>query len=298
MAKNNIPVYSIDKFKRKPSPFSQFQIEVFDADRHFEVQYPHRHDFFEILFLTKGSGIHIIDFKEYQITEHSLFFLSPGQIHSIEFSKDIEGYIFLFTPEFYLLNKQNKHKLLEFPFFYHLGENQPPIYLKEEIDISFLTDVFKKGCKEITIEDESTPDMITALLDLVLTSSKRLYPLTEHVISTKSGHLLVKKFKQHIEENYQNNFSVSDYANLLNITPSHLTETVKSVTGRTSTDFIYDKITLEIKRLLLYSDLSATEIALELNFNDQSYFTKYFKRQSGYTPKQFRTQSQDSTIST
>jgi AraC family transcriptional activator of pobA len=291
MAKTNIPVYSIDKFKRKPSPFSQFQIELFDADRHFEVQYPHRHDFFEILFLTKGSGIHIIDFKEYEITENSLFFLSPGQIHSIEFSKDIEGYIFLFTPEFYLLNKQNKHKLLEFPFFYHLGENQSPIYLTQEVDITFLTDLFKKGCKEITLEDDNTSEMISALLDLVLLSSKRLYPKTENVSSTKSGHLLVKKFKQHIEENYQNNFSVADYASLLNITPSHLTETVKSLTGRTSGNFINDKIILEIKRLLLFSDLSATEIALELNFNDQSYFTKYFKKHTGVTPKQFRANS-------
>lgn len=291
MSKKNIPVYSIDKFKRKPSPFSQFQIEPFDADRHFEVQYPHRHDFFEILFLTKGSGIHIIDFKEYQIAENSIFFLSPGQIHSIEFSKDIEGYIFLFTPEFYLLNKQNKHKLLEFPFFYHLGENQPPIYLDKEIDIVFLTDLFKKGCEEIRIGDENTPEMISSLLDLLLTSSKRLYPSTEKVISSKPGHLLVKKFKQYIEENYHNNFSVADYANLLNITPSHLTETVKAVTGRTSTDFINDKITLEIKRLLLFSDLSATEIATQLNFNDQSYFTKYFKKHTGLTPKQFRTQN-------
>ncbi len=295
MSKKSIPVYSIDKFKRSPSPFSQFQIEVFDADRHFEVQYPHRHDFFEILFLTKGSGIHIIDFKEYQITENSIFFLSPGQIHSIEFSKDIEGYIFLFTPEFYLLNKQNKHKLLEFPFFYHLGESQPPIYLKGEVDISFLTDLFKKGCKEIKLADDNTPEMISALLDLVLTSSKRLYPTTGNVISTKSGHLLVKKFKQLIEENYQNNLSVSQYANQLHITASHLTETVKSVTGRTSTDFINDKITLEIKRLLLYSDLSATEIALQLNFNDQSYFTKYFKKHTGDTPKQFRNKSIKST---
>lgn len=291
MSKTNIPVYSIDKFKRKPSPFSQFQIEVFDADRHFEVQYPHRHDFFEILFLTKGSGIHIIDFKEYEISANSIFFLSPGQIHSIEFSKDIEGYIFLFTPEFYLLNKQNKNKLLEFPFFYHLEENQPPIYLKEQSDIDFFTDLFKKGSIEISLEHDETPEIVSALLDLVLLTSKRLYPSQEKVISQKKGHLLVKKFKQLIEENYHSNFSVADYAELLHITPNHLTETVKSVTGRTSTDFINDKSILEIKRLLLFSDLSATEVALQLNFNDQSYFTKYFKKHTGLTPKQFRTQT-------
>jgi len=286
----NIPVYSIDKFKRKPSPYAHFQVEVFDADRHFEVQYPHRHDFFEILFLTKGTGIHIIDFKEYEIKANAIFFLSPGQIHTIEFSQDVEGYIFLFTPEFYLINKANKNKLLEFPFFYHLSEEQPPIYLNEHNDISFFKEIFKRGIDEIAQESEDTPEIVSAYLDLILLHSKKLYPQQETLILQKSGHLLVKRFKILIEEHYQENLTVSNYADILNITANHLTETVKSVTGRTSTDLIKDKTILEIKRLLIFTDYTATQIAQLFNFKDQSYFTKYFKKSTGLTPVQFREQ--------
>lgn len=63
---------------------------------------------------------------------------------------------------------------------------------------------------------------------------------------------------------------------------------VKAITGRTSTDLVNEKKVLEIKRLLMFTDLSVTEISEELNFSDQSYFAKYFKKIVGLSPKQYR----------
>lgn len=293
--KENIPVYSIDKFKSKPNSYEHFQVEVFDATRHFDVAYPHRHDFFEVLFLTKGTGRHIIDFQEYDIKANSIFFLSPGQIHTVDVSKDIEGFIFLFTSEFYLLNKQNKNKLLELPFFYSLSNETPPIYLEQSEDIRLLTDLFARGSQEINMEDEDTPEIISALLDLILLSCNRLYnaPMLSH--DTPVAKLLVKRFKQLLEENYQNNLSVAEYASLLAVTASHLTDTIKRVAGKTSSDLINDKVILESKRLLIYTAMSATEIADYLGFKDQSYFTRYFRKLTGHTPVDYRKQSGKST---
>ena len=107
--KTGIPVYSLDKFKSKNDKSNLFQVELFDANRHFKVSYPHRHDFYEILYLSQGSGVHIIDSNRYAIKPPCVFFLSPGQAHKLELSHDIEGYIFIFTAEFYLLNQKNKN---------------------------------------------------------------------------------------------------------------------------------------------------------------------------------------------
>ncbi|MDR1761986.1 MAG: AraC family ligand binding domain-containing protein, partial [Bacteroidales bacterium] len=74
----SIPVYSLQNFSKEQLN-RQFQVETFDANRHFAVEYPHRHDFFEILFLSKGSGRHIIDSNVYEVKPPCVFFLSPGQ---------------------------------------------------------------------------------------------------------------------------------------------------------------------------------------------------------------------------
>ncbi len=132
--KTQIPVYSLDKFKSKNDKRNLYQVELFDANRHFQVSYPHKHDFYEILYLSKGSGYHIIDSNKYEIRPPCIFFLSPGQAHKVELSDDIDGYIFIFTSEFYLLNQKNKNRLLEFPFFFSVEQINPPIYLRNNED--------------------------------------------------------------------------------------------------------------------------------------------------------------------
>lgn len=292
--KKEIPTYSIDRFKGTLNQGKPYQIEVFDANRHFEVQYPHRHDFFEVLFLTQGSGYHIIDNNKYEIKPPCIFFLSPGQAHKLELSKDVTGYIFLFTAEFYLLHKSNKNKLLELPFFFNIKQENAPLFIGEEDNLAFFTYLFERGCK-LMQEPEDRYDIINALLDLILNTCHKLYPKELKNVEKGRGHILVKRFRQLIEEKYQENPNIQQYADWLNVTPNHLTQTVKAILGKTSIDLIKDRNVLEIKRLLLYTDLTATEIAHQLNYNDQSYFTKFFKKTTGYTPNEFRKKSLKNT---
>lgn len=283
----SVPLYGIEIFSRKKGK-RQYEVEVFDSNRHFEVHYPHRHDFFEILFLTNGSGTHTIDFRDYKIKPNSIFFLSPGQIHSISLSKDIYGYIFLFSPEFFLMNKSDKNKIFEFPFFYNTSDENPPLELKDEKEINFLKALFVKGCDESTINTDESEALVYSLLDLILACCKKLYPQNSLNQGMKKGRFMVKKFKQLIEEQYKENFSVKDYADKLFVTPNHLNETVKSIMGRTASDLIDEKMVIEIKKLLLHTDLTASEVAYTLNFSDQSYFSKFFKKRTGHTPGEFR----------
>lgn len=284
-----IPVYSLHNFSSSGSVTKQFQVEVFDANRHFSVKYPHRHDFFEVLYLSKGSGFHVIDGNKYDIKPPCVFFMSPGQAHKIEFSSDIEGYIFIFTAEFYLINQSNQNRLIEFPFFFTIRQDNRPLMLDSFNDVLFIENLFKKGIDEMGKGVEYSIDLLRSVLDLILTSCAVLYKTDENQLTKGKGHIVVKKFFQLVEENYQNNLSVTEYADNLAITPNHLTQTVNQLTGKTSSQIIKSKQVLEIKRLLVHTNLSVTEIANRLNFSDQSYFTKFFKRESGISPLQYRT---------
>ena len=286
---NQIPVYSIDKFNLKSEKTIQFQVELFDKNRDFKVTYPHRHDdFYEILFLTQGKGVHTIDFQNYVIKPYTIFFLSPGQIHELSLSDDVQGYIFLFTSSFYHFNKTEPYKLFELPFFYNLAQETPPLCLDNEAERQVFIEYFKKAIIENQLKLTDNEEVIRALLDLILIQSKRIYPVGMMDEHAYKGRILVKRFKQLIEEKCQENLSVKQYADLLTITPNHLSETVKSVTGRTSTDLINDRMILEIKRLLTHTDMGVSEIAYHLNFADQSYFSKYFKKLTDVTPLSFR----------
>lgn len=285
----SIPVYSIDKFNAKTEKTIQFQIEPFDIHRNFKVTYPHRHDdFYEILFITQGQGIYTIDMQDYVIKPFTIFFVSPGQIHELELSEDVQGYIFLFTSSFYHFNKTDPYKLFELPFFYNLAQETPPLCLETASEKQNFIELFSKAMIENQQKMVDNEEVIRALLDLILIQSKRIYPVNITEEPTNKGRILVKRFKQLIEEKCQENLSVKEYAELLKITANHLSETVKSVTGRTSTDLINDRMIMEIKRLLTHTDLGVSEIAYQLNFSDQSYFSKYFKKLTNQTPVEFR----------
>jgi AraC family transcriptional regulator, transcriptional activator of pobA len=284
----HLPVYSLDTFSSKERKSRQLQVEVFDAHRHFSVKYPHRHDFFEVLYLMRGSGFHVIDGNRYDIKPPCVFFMSPGQAHKIEYSHDIEGYLFIFTADFYLANRSNQNSLIEFPFFYNLKQENPPLHLQTESDILFLQELFKRSISELDNNETNKLDLLRSLLDLILMTCSSRYTTLENIDKKGRGHILVKQFYHLVEENNLKNLSLKEYADRLAVTPNHLTQIVKSLTGKTSSQIIKAKQILEIKRLLVHTNLSVAEIAHQLNFEDQSYFTKFFKRESGYLPLQYR----------
>jgi AraC-like DNA-binding protein/quercetin dioxygenase-like cupin family protein len=283
-----LPIYSLQSFSSPERNTQQFQVEIFDANRHFSVKYPHRHDFFEVLYLLKGSGYHVIDGNQYEIKPPCVFFMSPGQAHKLELSLDIDGFIFIFTADFYQLNRSNQNSLIEFPFFYTIHQDNPPLLLSSENDIRFLELLFRQSIHEINQSGESSPEMLRSILDLILTTCAARYLVHEKPVNKGKAQIIVKRFYHLIEENFQKNLLLSDYARLIGVTPNHLTQTVRQLTGKSSSQVIKAKQLLEIKRLLFHTNLTVSEIANLLHFEDQSYFTKFFKRETGSTPLQYR----------
>jgi len=163
--------------------------------------------------------------------------------------------------------------------------------LENENDIRFLESLFRQSIAETRQAGDYTLEMLRSILDLILTTCGARYRVTANMLNKGKGQMLVKRFFHLLEENHHKNLSLSDYSGMIGVTPNHLTQTVKLLTGKTSSQIIKAKQLMEIKRLLVHTNLSVSEIANQLNFEDQSYFTKFFKRETGTTPIQYRAET-------
>ena len=104
----------------------------------------------------------------------------------------------------------------------------------------------------------------------------------------ESGNAIFKQFRELVEENYATWHSASQYADKLNITPDHLNRTIKSCIGKTTKEYIHARLSIAAKRMLYFSDLSNKEVGYKLGFSEPSNFSAFFKKNTGYSPNEFK----------
>jgi AraC family transcriptional activator of pobA len=249
------------------------------------IKFPHKHNFYEILWITKGRSKQNIDFKEYEISKDTLFFISPGQLHLFEKWENIEGFVVLFTEQFFLQIFQNKNILFELSYLDNLHEN-PFLKLKEE-DINTIQPVIDLLCGECNSIEQST-ETVQALLLILLRRIQKLFSLQSNQKSNKHQIVIFKQFKNLVELYFAKNIPISQYASLLNISAHQLNSFVKATCGKTTTEIIKERVVLEAQQLMHFSELSVSQIADQLGFEDSSYFARYFKKHIGLSPQEFR----------
>lgn len=285
---NSISVLHIDLFQGKnPSDFYFNTMKEHLIVGHQHIEKPHRHNFYAAVLFTKGSGIHEIDFQRYDVSEGSLFFLSPGQIHSWELSEDIDGYIFFCSQEFYEMHYVNQ-KLRNFPFF---GSVSFP--RKLQLDASELKKnihLFQELGREHQSDNLMKNGLILSLMSQIFINSTRLFSKNFDPLSSSAGLSYFKHyqdFESLIELHFTEHKSIAYYASLLGISPKHLNRTVRAVVQKTATEVITERVVLEAKRMLMYLDENLVDIAFRLGYEEYSYFVRVFRKNSGMTPTQF-----------
>ena len=228
----------------------------------------------------KGKSLRHINQYTYETQEHSIQLIVPGVIYSFEnLSDDSESLMIFFEYEFlYSLNEA----LLE--FFSREFEAQD---LNQEVFMKVL-ELFKLLNLEYKNKKLDYADYSKALLLQILYLLKRekSSPLIEK-IDTRSQQIS-KQFLALIEENFQKKKSVQEYANILEITPKHLSETIKENLNVSALFLIHSRIIKEIQYQLAYTSLSIKEISSSLYFANSSDFGRFFKRYKELTPKLYR----------
>ncbi|MGH1516148.1 AraC family transcriptional regulator [Chryseobacterium sp. JK1] len=286
---NPISVLHIDLFQ-KGKTTSDFYFNTMKNHLvvgHSHIEKPHRHDFYAAVLFTKGTGVHEIDFQKYEVAEGSLFFLSPGQIHSWELSEDIEGYIFFCSQEFYEMHYVNQ-KLKNFPFF---GSVSFPRKLQlDTLELKKNIKLFQELGKEYQAKNLMKEGMILSLMSQIFINATRLFSRDFDPLASAAGLSYFKHyqdFENLIEQHFTEQKSIAYYASLLGISSKHLNRIVQAVVQKTATDVITERVVLEAKRMLMYLDESLVEISLRLGYEEYSYFVRVFRKSSGMTPTQF-----------
>lgn len=249
---------------------------------------PQRIGFYKLVLVTGGNIIFWVDTHECKCHTRSLLTISKGQVELCKYSKNVKGYVILFSEEYInkypgdlewidnlkLFDSSNDSSLLKLSNM----EYRDFIILFMKIGSEFKS-------KNIFARDEILINMIKAIL-LLAERIKRMH-LSEKVTNTAEWKC-VSEFKKKLAENCYNSRSVNFYAELLNITTKKLNQITNNFMGKPAKRVIQERLVLESKRLLLYSDQTVKEIGFSLGFKDPTNFNKFFKKFTQITPAEFR----------
>ncbi|KAB1154189.1 MULTISPECIES: helix-turn-helix domain-containing protein [Tenacibaculum] len=285
----DLPIRSFEDNAFTPKQVSKFEIDRMTGENNGNqiIVEPHRHDYYHIMFIKKGIGKHSIDFKTYDIKPNMMFFVSPGQVHSIETSIDTEGYVISFDSGFYHLG-DSFQKLLDFPFFHSIS-NSPIINIdKENTKIQAAWDELYE---EYNASTNDKNNILRALFEILLIRSSRIYDSPTE--SEKPAYLTyqLRKLETLIDRHFKELRLLNDYADLMHISPRHLNNLCKKGLNKTVMNLIHERTLTEAKRLLLFTNNSISEIAYELGFTDTSYFMRFFKKHTSLTADTYRNQN-------
>lgn len=257
-----------------------FDKEAFNIIHHRPINMPvieaaHKHDFFMILLITKGSGTHTIDFRPLEVKEKVVFFLSPGQAHEWKMSADTFGWQLMFSNKILL---SDGHL---WPLFSPRSNSFLELTEAQNAQLLHELQAFKHETSASIIQHR-----LQIVLHLLQGWHTSAYPGDQH---SAKNHIL-NRFLIQLEEHYTEQHSVGFYADQLHVNASYLTQVCSAMTNQSAGDHIRERLLLEAKRLLALTDTDVKGIAYDLGFKDTSYFSRFFKKYTDLTPVEFREQ--------
>jgi AraC family transcriptional activator of pobA len=250
------------------------------------LPYPHRHDFFHIVWVERGSGHHIIDEVNYEVRPGMLFFMAPGQVHDFSLSEDAEGYTISFSSEFFALQLQDKNMLMQIPIYDH--DRRIHAVYTEARDGQDIRRTLERMRAEYEDEGYRAQDVIRSYLFILLVQASRVAVPTIGAQVGSRAQLLFRRFTALLNEHFATKQEPQEYASLLRCTERALNDAARRCAGATTAQLIRERVLLEAKRLLVHSGVQVAQVGAQLGFEDPAYFSRCFKKHTGRTPVEFR----------
>jgi AraC family L-rhamnose operon regulatory protein RhaS len=264
----------------------------------FDPSPPHRHHYFELIYVLKGSGIHQINSNNYNYEKGNLFLLTPEDVHTFKPLTDTAFFIIDFTKNFFLQRSNKEQRFTassdlfeKLEYIFHNQERLKGDVITGEKDKEFAGILIERLIAEkqdpAKEPDNLTKNIVFLLLDLITRSIRQqiVYPLKK-ARTQQMIHEIINYLQQNIY--YNDLIKVEQIAVHFHKTKDYISLYFKKQTGITIKDYIINYKLELVKTRLLYSDLSISEIASELGFTDESHLNKTFKKKFGQTANHYR----------
>jgi AraC-like DNA-binding protein len=236
--------------------------------------------------IKKGTGSHEIDFTLYNINDHTVFLMRPGQVHKLTLMANSIGYLIQFKTDFLYTHNSTSQNHLTKLIQYNTYQLEPEGFCKVE-------NIIKESINELNEKKKGYQEILKANLSIFLIELLRQRQLKSVPTAQINSYAQEKleKFLELVETNYATHKQVSHYTNLLHLSSYQLSAATKSLLNKTPSEIINDYIILEAKRQLLATTNQISQIAYNLGYEDASYFTRFFKKHTAASPENFRQNS-------
>ncbi|MDR1558013.1 MAG: helix-turn-helix domain-containing protein [Tannerellaceae bacterium] len=247
---------------------------------------PFKADVTTVVICLKGTTEGTINLKPFKAEAPCYVVILPDQILEQKyFSDDFSGLFIIMSKQFTDNLLPNAQKKL--PLFLSVQDN--PCHSLGQEALEGMISYFEMLKRVMNIKE--IPGRIEVVRHLTLAFFYGLefsiHPQTENKEKSKNE-LLVERFMDLVQKHYKRQRLVSFYADKLCLTPKYLSKVIRNTSGKSASDWIDDYIILEAKALLKSGNMTVQQVCNELNFNDQSFFGKYFKRHTGMSPREYK----------
>ncbi|MEO8770206.1 MAG: helix-turn-helix domain-containing protein [Ferruginibacter sp.] len=265
-------------------------INLFKFEENFFSGEVQRNNYFSIIWIKEGFGKVKAGFLEVDFEDNSMFTFAPNQPYLFITENPIKGIVINFQTEFIFADLYGKGQ--RFKELLYNNFNQPPFIKINAHSIAAFDVLSDKIEKEIQDTSLAQHDLLVAYLRIFLINASRLkieqQPQSTSDINGKKEHYILQKLNNFIEEHFKAKHSPSDYAAMLYVTPKTLGKVSKSYYNRTISSIINERIIVEAKRELYLTNKAIKEIAYELGYEDEYYFSRFFKINAKLSPQKYR----------
>ena len=249
-------------------------------------------DFFEIMVFEKASGCIELNGHQIEIDKNNFFFISPFQTKSCKISlENLKGFHLVFQSDF--LSDFFDDKLFTYRLQYFYNTQYPQYLCLENEDFNIIKTAFNEIITEINNYQNDSEHILRSLLYFSLSKLNRLYSNLYNISPDTQSNTVIYKFKALLEQNIRNFHTVEAYCSLLNVTRHQLNRVAKEHTKFTAKKIINNRLLLEVKTELRYSNKTIAEIADALNFSEANNLTRFFKAMEGTSPSAYRKRYQN-----
>jgi len=263
-----------------------FKLFSFEDNSYFD--HLQRNNYYSLIWVTEGAGKLKTDFSEYSFEENSLFAFTPYQ--PFMFSSNLaKGIAIYFHADFFCIHKHQTEVTCNGVLFNNIYQ-RPFVFVDKE-----LRGTLHKMVDQIRLEMQNPGlaqyELLISYMKIFLIAasrSKLQQQPQETALKEEKEPLILQNLKEAIEKDFKSKHTPGDYAVLLNISPNALARITKSYFNKTLTDLITERIIIEAKRELYLTNKTVKEVAWELGYEDEYYFSRFFKKNVNISPQIYR----------